>query len=91
MDNPTFGSEPYAIEELVAELGSCYLRSICGLDINDMSQNASYINGWLEVLKNDKRFIIKAASKAQQSVNYILKPIEESHEEAVNEELEEIV
>lgn len=91
MDNPKFGSEPYALEELVAELGSCYLRSATGLDINHMSQNAAYIKGWLEVLKNDKRFIIKAASKAQQSVNYILKPVEEvTKEETIEDVLVEM-
>ena len=85
MQSDGFGNDKYALEELVAELGSCYLRSLCGLDINDMSQNASYIKGWLDVLKGDKRFIIKAASKAQQGVNYIINPVVE--DEDVSEEI----
>jgi antirestriction protein ArdC len=92
MENPKFGSEPYALEELVAELGSCYLRSLCGLDINDMSQNAAYIDNWLAVLKSDKRFIFKAATKAQQSVNYILAPVqtEETKESVEDAEVVEV-
>lgn len=87
MRSDGFGNDKYALEELVAELGACYLRSLCGLDINDMSQNASYIKGWLEVLKGDKRFIIKAASKAQQGVNYVINPVTEDIEEDVPEDM----
>jgi antirestriction protein ArdC len=81
MNNPKFGTDKYSLEELTAELGACYLRSLCGLDINDMSQNASYIKGWLEVFKGDKRFLIKAASRGQQAVNYIIAPVTENTEE----------
>ena len=53
-------------------MGACYLKSYAGLHIEDMSYNASYINAWLKVFKNDKRILIQAASKAQQAVEYIL-------------------
>jgi antirestriction protein ArdC len=88
MENPKFGSEPYSLEELVAEIGSCYLKSFTGLDITDMSNNASYISSWLTVLKNDKRFILKASSRSQQAVEYILnaKPIEEAETELAETE-----
>lgn len=81
MNNPKFGTDKYSIEALTAELGACYLRSLCGLDINNMSQNASYIKGWLDVFKGDKRFLIKAASRGQQAVNYIIAPVTENSEE----------
>lgn len=87
MRSDGYGNDKYAMEELVAELGSCYLRSLCNLDIKDMSQNASYIKGWLDVLKGDKRFIIKAASKAQQGVNYIINPVVEDAEDDVPEDI----
>ncbi|HEX5001776.1 MAG TPA: zincin-like metallopeptidase domain-containing protein [Bacteroidia bacterium] len=67
-----FGSEAYSIEELTAEMGSCYLQSHCGIVINEFENNASYINGWIGKLKNDKRFIIHASGKAQQAVDFIL-------------------
>ena len=60
------------MEELVAEMGACYLKSYCGLPIEDMSNNASYIKGWLDTFKGDKRILIKAASQGQRGVEYIL-------------------
>lgn len=89
MRSDGFGNDKYAMEELVGELGACYLRSLCGLDTSNMSQNASYIIGWLDVLKGDKRFIIKAASKAQQGVNYIINPVTEDAEDDVPEDMTE--
>lgn len=73
-ENSSFGSEPYSHEELVAEIGSCYLKSYAGLPIADMSNNAAYIKGWLDVFKGDKRILIKASSQSQKAVDYILNP-----------------
>ena len=87
-ENNQFGSEPYSQEELVAEIGSCYLKSYSGLSIADMSNNAAYIRNWLDVLKADNRMIIKAASKGQQAVEYILNPKVEEELTPENEELE---
>ena len=68
-----FGSEEYSREELVAELGSSYLVNYVGLESKGSFQNsASYIDGWLKVLKSDKRFIVAAAGKAEKAVRYIL-------------------
>jgi antirestriction protein ArdC len=33
--------------------------------------HAAYMASWLEVLKNDKRFIFTAASHAQKAVDYL--------------------
>jgi antirestriction protein ArdC len=78
-ENPAFGSEPYSLEELTAEMGACYLKSFSGLPIADMANSAAYIKGWLEKFKGDKRILIRAASRSQQSVEYILNPkVEES-------------
>ena len=71
--NPHFGTEMYSLEELVAEMGSCYLKSQTGIPIADLDNSAAYIKGWLEIFKGDKRFIVTAASRAQQAVEYILK------------------
>ena len=67
-----FGSEDYSLEELTAEIGACFLKSFSGIPGNDMSQNAAYIQNWLTVLRNDKRFILKASSRAQKATEYIL-------------------
>ncbi len=67
-----FGSEQYSLEELVAEIGACFLKSYCGLPIDQLENEAAYIQHWLEVLKNDKKFIVKASSSAQKAVEYIM-------------------
>jgi antirestriction protein ArdC len=82
-----YGSQSYSLEELTAEIGACFLKSISGLSMDDLSQNASYIQNWLSVLKNDKRFILKASSRAQRAVEYILNTKEDPEtESAANED-----
>ena len=34
--------------------------------------NAAYIQNWLKALKNDKRFVVSAAGKADKAVTFIL-------------------
>ena len=71
-------SEKYAIEELTAEIGASYLKSHTSIPIEQLENNAAYIQHWLGHLKNDKRFIIYASSQAQKATDYILnvKPLE---------------
>lgn len=66
-----FGSEAYAFEELVAELGSAFLGA--SLNVEPVLQhNANYIANWLVVLKNDKKAIITASSQAQKACKWVL-------------------
>lgn len=81
-----FGSEPYSIEELIAEMGACYLTSFAGIINTEIKNSASYIKGWLEVLKNDKRFILFASSYAQKAVDFILNLSVSKEAEAQTEE-----
>ncbi len=68
-----FGSHEYSKEELVAEIGSASLLNLLGLETSKTFKNTTaYIQSWLQVLKNDNRFIVSAASKAEKAVNYIL-------------------
>jgi antirestriction protein ArdC len=67
-----FGSSEYGLEELIAELGSCYLSHVAGLLSPDIENSAAYIEEWLKVLKNDKRMIINASAQGQKAVDYIL-------------------
>lgn len=66
-----FGDEGYAKEELVAELGACFLGADLGFEPMSQEQHAAYIQSWLKVLKDDKRFIILAASYAQKAIEYV--------------------
>ena len=72
MESKGFNSQDYAIEELTAEMGASYLKSHVGIPIWQLDNNASYIQSWLERLKNDKRFIVHASSQAQKATDYIL-------------------
>ena len=67
-----FGSEPYSIEELTAELGASFLCHIAQIENTALIENsAAYIKGWLKQLKNDNQFIFKASAEAQKAVDYI--------------------
>jgi antirestriction protein ArdC len=76
-----FGSEPYSIEELVAELGQCFLSSHTGILEKEFKNSAAYIQGWLKKLKNDKRFVMIASTQAQKASDYILSGRKKEHEE----------
>ncbi|RRA98639.1 ArdC family protein [Larkinella rosea] len=66
-----YGDEGYAKEELVAELGACFLAADLGFEPVPEQHHAAYMQSWLHVLKDDKRFIFQAASQAQKAVDYI--------------------
>lgn len=66
-----FGSEDYAFEELVAELGAAMLCAKVG--VNGDLRHAGYIESWLKALRNDKRFILTAAGKAQAAIDWLSK------------------
>ncbi|MEZ0611368.1 ArdC family protein [Fibrella sp. WM1] len=65
------GDEGYAKEELVAELGACFLAADLGFEPMPDQHHAAYIQSWLAVLKDDKRFIVQGASYAQKAVEYL--------------------
>ena len=68
-----FGSEEYSREELTAEIVAATLVNHVGLETStSLRNNAAYIQNWLKVLKDDKRFIVSAAGKAEKAVNLIL-------------------
>ena len=67
-----FGCESYAIEELVAELGSAFLCGDLRLTPEPRADHACYIKNWLSVLKSDKKAIFTAASKASEAANWLL-------------------
>jgi antirestriction protein ArdC len=68
-----FGSNAYAQEELVAELGAAFLCADLELALEPREDHASYIANWLEVLQNDSRAIFTAAAHAQNTADFIHK------------------
>ena len=68
-----FGNEQYSEEELIAEIGSAALVNCAGLENSESFRNsAAYVQSWLQVLRNDKRFIVSAAGRAEKAVSLIL-------------------
>jgi antirestriction protein ArdC len=65
-----FGCALYAKEELVAEITSAFVCA--SLDIVPTVRHADYIGSWLEVLREDDRAIVRAASAASKAADYLL-------------------
>jgi len=65
-----FGSAPYAKEELCAEMTSAFVCATLG--IVPTVRHADYIGSWIEVLREDDRAIVRAASAASKAADYLL-------------------
>ncbi|MCK1619175.1 DUF1738 domain-containing protein [Bradyrhizobium sp. 159] len=65
-----YGTRKYAFEELVAEISSAF--SCASLGIVPTVRHADYISSWLEVLREDNRAIVRAASQASKVADYLL-------------------
>jgi antirestriction protein ArdC len=66
----TFGSALYAKEELVAEMTSAFVCASLG--IVPTVRHTDYLGSWLEVLREDDRAIVRAASAASKAAEYLL-------------------
>jgi antirestriction protein ArdC len=74
----SFGSKKYAQEELVAEITSAFVCASLG--IVPTVRHADYIGSWLEVVREDDRAIVRAASAASKAADYLLAFCPESNE-----------
>jgi antirestriction protein ArdC len=77
-----FGDATYAVEELIAELGSAYTMAGLELELTPRRDHAAYIDTWLKVLKSDKRAIFTAASQAQKAADWLRERSEQSGQAA---------
>jgi antirestriction protein ArdC len=64
-------SHSYAREELRAELASFFISSELGIPAN-IPNHASYLQSWIQALKEDKREIFRASSDAQKISDFCL-------------------
>ena len=64
-----FGDTEYAHEELVAELGSAFLCRLYAVD--GTLQHPEYLANWLQTLRNDKRAIFQASSRARKACEWL--------------------
>lgn len=89
VEKVVFGSEQYSQEEIIAELGACYLKNYSGIETEPTKNNAAYIQNWLKVLKNDRKFIVYASTFAQKAVDYVLNVQWETKESELSTDLED--
>jgi antirestriction protein ArdC len=66
-----FGSEDYAREELVAELGAAFVCASLGISMEPRADHAHYLNGWMKKLSDHKREFVSAASAAAKAVDFL--------------------
>jgi antirestriction protein ArdC len=77
LDRPTlnesyrFGDISYAKEELRAELASVFLAAERGIP-HDPEQHAAYVSSWINVLKQDKNEIFRAAHDASRAADFLV-------------------
>lgn len=65
-----FGSDAYAMEELVAELGSAFLCAHLGIE--GELRHPEYLAAWVKRSGEDKYALYTAAKLAQQAVDFII-------------------
>lgn len=77
-----FGNAVYAMEELVAEISAAMMGAQLGFQPGHIEDSAAYVQSWLKVLRDDKRAIVKAATAAQRSADYLIEKAGEIAEAA---------
>ncbi|SMG33660.1 ArdC family protein [Paracoccus sp. J56] len=74
----SFGTKKCAFEELVAQINAAFCCASLG--IVPTVHHADYIGSWLEVLREDNRAIVRAASQASKAADWILSFLPEDGE-----------
>ena len=79
----------YAMGELVAEIGACYLARELGVPASEnLANHVAYLANWLKAMRDDPRFIFTASAQASKAADYLLgfsrpQAAEEAEPEAV--------
>ena len=66
-----FGTEAYAFEELIAEMGSAFLNADLGIIGSTLQDHADYLTNCISILKGDKKAILTAAAQASKAHGFI--------------------
>jgi len=84
------GSQAYALEELIAEIGGWFLSNEAGtmgnvdwkeygkgkaVDHSIEMNTLAYIQGWAKTIKNNPRIVTMAAQKAEKAYGWVVDPI----------------
>jgi len=66
----SFGSRSYGYEELIAEMTGAFVCAALG--IVPTVRHSDYIGSWLDIIREDQRAILRAASAASKAADYLL-------------------
>lgn len=72
-----FGDAKYAKEELVAELTAAMVGNTLGLDKRILNNNAAYMDGWINALREEPKFIVSVMADVNKASKMILEKIDE--------------
>jgi antirestriction protein ArdC len=72
-----FGDPAYAFEELVAEMTSLFVGMSTGITPDDkhFENHAAYVDSWIQVLKKDKKALVRASKQAQDACDLLVSNI----------------
>lgn len=72
-----YNHEAYSREELVAELIAASTLNLLGMETDKtIMDSAAYIGSWLKALKDDKRMLVWAASRAEKALGIITEDVD---------------
>lgn len=66
-----FGSQSYAMEELVAELTAVFVCAELGIVATPREDHAAYLANWLGALREDARALWRACGEAQKALAFM--------------------
>jgi len=66
-----FGTDKYAFEELIAELGAAFLCADFGIKQDEWRKQAEYVSVWCRRMKEDSGAIFRAAGDASRAVAFL--------------------
>lgn len=67
-----FGNYAYAIEELTAELSTCFFAAATNTEFHSMKNSAAYLKSWLAAAKKDSKALVSVASAAQKACELLI-------------------
>ncbi|MBR4924318.1 MAG: DUF1738 domain-containing protein [Prevotella sp.] len=76
-----FGDKKYAKEELVAELTAAMVGNTMGFDKRILDNNAKYVDGWMDTLKKEPRFILSVMADVNKASHMILDQVDAQRKE----------
>lgn len=86
-----FGSNDYAMEELVAELSCTFLEAELNINLDFSNTNhLDYLGSWIDTLKENPKILYEVAKEASKATEYLLENYERVLQKLQkNEEIDE--